>query len=418
MARVLILSLVFAPDGVSTSVIVSELAEDFVRQGHQVTVLTTEPHYNLEPEARAKQPLRRRWGGLFYQSNYSGIPVWHTAMRPKGERSLGRIIDYLVFHVISIFLGIFAIGRQDVVFAVSPPLTIGIVGWILALFKRAKLIYNVQELYPDTAITMGVLKENSLVTKILKWMERFIYERSSALAVICHSFAESIGTKEIDHKKIRVIPNFVDIEFVQPGPKNNPLARELDLQDKFVVLYAGNIGMTQSFDTLLEAANRLQDESDIVFLIVGAGARRSHVETQVQERQLTNVKLLPYQPRSRVPDIYATSDLCLVPLMAGTAKTTVPSKLYTIMASGRPALVAVDEDSDLVQTVQNSQCGIAVMPDDVEALQHGIQQAFENQREFQELGRNGRRYAEQHLSRRAVSEQYHELIQKLTGAHG
>ena len=417
MARILILSLVFAPDGVSTSVIVSELAYDLKEKGYEVTVLTTYPHYNNDEEARVRQPLKRRWGGLFYQSDYHGIPVWHTAMRPKGRRSLGRILDYMIFHVISIFLGVLVIRQQAVVFAVSPPLTIGIVGWVLAVFKRAKLIYNVQELYPDTAIMMGVLSEKSLVTKILKRVELFIYERSSALAVICQPFAESIAAKHISLQKIRVIPNFVDIEFVQPGPKNNPLAKELGLEDKFVVLYAGNIGMTQSFDTLLEVAKRLCDESNIVFLVVGDGVRRSRIETQVREQQLINVKLLPYQPRSRVPDIYATSDLCLVPLMAGTAKTTVPSKLYTIMASGRPALVAVDEDSDLVQTVRNAQCGIVVRPDDTDALLNGIRQAFSNQVPLRNLGRNGRSYVEQHLSRRVVSEQYHALIQQVVGAH-
>jgi colanic acid biosynthesis glycosyl transferase WcaI len=418
MARVLILSLVFAPDGVSTSVIVSELAEDLATLGHQVTVLTAAPHYNLDSEARAAQPLRRRWGGLFYTSTYQGIPVWHTMMRPKGERSWGRIIDYIVFHVVSVFLGLFAVGKQDVILAVSPPLTIGIVGWALALVKRAKLIYNVQELYPDTALKLGILKENSLITRFLKQVERFIYTRSSALAVICQPFAESIVAKHIDPEKIHVIPNFVDVDFVQPGPKDNALAKELDLEDKFVVLYAGNIGMTQSFETLLKAAKHLQRKSDVVFLVVGDGARRSYIETQIRQQQLANMKLLPYQPRSRVPDIYATSDICLVPLMAGTAKTTVPSKLYTIMASGRPALVAVDEDSDLVQTVKNARCGIAVKPDDAEALKRGIQDAFDNPELFGEMGRNGRQYAERHLSRRAVSEQYYELIQQITDAHG
>ncbi|HEX3050388.1 MAG TPA: glycosyltransferase family 4 protein [Aggregatilineaceae bacterium] len=417
MANILILSLVFAPDGVSTSVIVSELAEELAQKGHRVTVLTTQPHYNFDPEARAKQPLARRWGGLFYRSDYCGIPIWHTAMRPKGKRILGRIVDYLVFHIISMILGFFAIGRQNVVFAVSPPLTIGLVGWILSVFKRAKLVYNVQELYPDTAITMGVLKENSFIARVLKWVELFIYRRSAALTVICQPFADVIAAKGIAPNKIHVIPNFVDTEFVQPGPKNNSLARELGLYEKYVVLYAGNIGMTQSFDTLMEVANRLQDETRIVFLIVGDGARRSHVEARVREQHLNNVKVLAYQPRSRVPDIYAMSDLCLVPLMTGTAKTTIPSKLYTIMASGRPALVAVDEESDLVQTVKDAQSGIAVKPDDIDALLQGIQQAFENQQKFAELGQNGRWYVERYLSRQAVSAQYHKLIQEIMGVY-
>jgi colanic acid biosynthesis glycosyl transferase WcaI len=413
VTRALILSLVFSPDGVSTSVIVSELAYDLAERGHQVTVLTTQPHYNIDPDARAQQPLKKRWGGLFYTSDYHGIPVWHTAMRPKGERALSRIVDYLVFHVISVVLGLFAIQRQDIVFAVSPPLTIGLVGWLLALFKRARLIYNVQELYPDTTITMGILKEDSPITRVLYWMERFIYRRSAALAVICQPFADLIAAKGIALDKIHVIPNFVDTEFVQPGAKDNDLLCELELQDQYVVLYAGNIGMTQSFDTLLTTAERMQDEAGITFLIVGDGARRSYVETQVRERQLSNVRLLPYQPRGRVPDIYATSDVCLVPLMAGTAKTTVPSKLFTIMASERPALVAVDEDSDLARTVKEVDCGMVVPPDDADALEAAIRDAFKNQDKMRGLGENGRRYVEGNLSRQHISRQYHELFEAL-----
>ncbi len=141
------------------------------------------------------------------------------------------------------------------------------------------------------------------------------------------------------------------------------------------------------------------------------------MEAQVKEQNLPNVKLLPYQPRGRVPEIYATSDLCLVPLMAGTAKTTVPSKLFTIMASGRPALVAVDEDSDIVQSVINAKCGLAVKPDDADALMQGIRQAFENREEFRQFGQNGRQYVVQHLSRQAVSDQYHDLMLRLTNSH-
>jgi colanic acid biosynthesis glycosyl transferase WcaI len=418
LARIIILSLVFAPDGVSTSAIVSELAHDLVEHGHQVTVLTTQPHYNIDPDARAQQPLQRRWGGLFYTSSYHGIPVWHTAMRPKGQRALGRITDYLIFHVISMLLGLFAIRRQDVVFAVSPPLTIGLVGWLLALLKRARLIYNVQELYPDTAITMGVLKKDSFVTRVLQWIELFVYRRSAALAVICQPFADVIVGKGIAPSKIHVISNFVDTDFVQPGSKDNALARELGLKDRFVVHYAGNIGMTQSFDTLLATAEHLQDEPQIIFLIVGDGARRTYVETQVRERRLKNVQLLPYQSRRRVPDIYATADVCLVPLMAGTAKTTVPSKLYTIMSAGRPAIVAVDADSDIVLTVKRADCGIAIAPDDAAQLEQSLRYALTHTDELHRMGANGRYYAVRHLSRQAVNTRYHTLIQKVSECCG
>lgn len=413
MARILLLTLVFSPDGVSTAALVSDLAEELKTFGHEVTVLTTQPHYNVDAVARSQQPLKPRWNGLFYQSSFHGIPVWHVTMRPKGERTLGRIFDYLVFHLISIFIGIFAISSQDVIFAVSPPLTIGMIGWLLAFFKRAKLIYNVQELYPDTAIKAGFLREGTLVVKLLRVIEQFVYNRSNALAVICPAFAEAITRKHIEQSKIHVIPNFVDIEQVQPGLKNNSLAIDLELTNKFVVLYAGNIGMLQNLDALLEAAKQMQSESNIAFLIVGDGARRSHIEQLVNEHGLDNVTLMPYQPRSHMFNIYATADLCLVPLMAGTALTAAPSKLYVIMASGRPVLVAVDANSDLVKIVNSAECGISVAPDDPVALERGIRQAYENQSLFHSFGCNGRRYTEKYLSRKSICTQYHQLIKQL-----
>ncbi|MCZ7544612.1 MAG: glycosyltransferase family 4 protein [Anaerolineae bacterium] len=248
--------------------------------------------------------------------------------------------------------------------------------------------------------------------RFLERVERFVYRRAHALAVIC-DLSQSHREKGDAKAKPHVIPNFVDVETIRPGPKDNPLARELGLVDKYVVLYAGNIGMTQSFDTLLEAAGRLRDAPGVHFLIVGDGVRREHVEAQVRARALDNVTLLPYQPRSRVPDIYATADLGLVPLMAGAATATVPSKLYTIMASARPALVAADAGSALVKTVRDAQCGLAVPPDDADALEAGIRQAYSRQDQFRAFGASGRRYVAAHFSRRAVSAQYHALFEAL-----
>jgi glycosyltransferase involved in cell wall biosynthesis len=163
----------------------------------------------------------------------------------------------------------------------------------------------------------------------------------------------------------------------------------------------------------MEVAMRLRDEPAIQFLIVGDGARRAYVSEQIAQRNLTNITLLPYQPRSEVPFIYAAADISLVPLMAGTARTTIPSKIYTIMASGRPVLASVDTDSELVWIIKQGCCGLAIPPDDADALEKGIRHAFNAQAEFKVYGENGRRYVEAHFSRRAVTEQYHTLIQQL-----
>jgi colanic acid biosynthesis glycosyl transferase WcaI len=412
MARILLHTLVFSPDGVSTSTLLSELMQDLQAKGHRITVLTTRPHYNRDLDAEVRQPMYTRLGGLYAVSDHHGMRVIHAWMPRKGQGVSGRFRDYLIFHFLSLILGILIIGRQDVVITPSPPLSIGVIGWLLAVFKRGRFVYNVQELYPALAIQMGLTTPDSTTYKMMAWLERFVYSRAQKITVICEPFRQHIVALGYPNHKIHIIPNFVDSDFIKPQPKDNHLTRQHGLVDKFVVQYAGNIGMTQSFDTIMEAARCLADEPAIHFLIVGDGARRVYIAEQIARRNLTNITLLPYQPRSEVPFIYAAADISLVPLTAGTAHTTIPSKIYTIMASGRPVLASVDADSEIVWIVEQAECGIAIPPDDVDALEQAIRRAL-IQPDLETYGTNGRLYVEDHFSRQAVTEQYHHLIQQL-----
>ncbi len=413
MARVLILSLFFSPDGLSTATIVSELAHDLKHiQGHDVSVVAAMPHYNYDPEAHARQPLRKRVFGLYHTSHYEGVSVWHTTIGPRRQRGQGRLLIYLIHNMVSLLLGLFAVGTQDVILVVSPPLTSGVVGWLLSLLKRARMIYNVQELYPETYIAMGAMRADSLTAKILFRMELFVYRKAHLLTPIGQVFAQNIIQQGIPPEKIQVIPNYVDTDFLKPVEKQNPLAQELGLVGHFVVLYAGNIGLSQSFDTLLETANQLRGQPDIVILIVGNGVRRDEIAAKAE--QLPNVRLLDYQPRSVVPNIYGTADLGLVPLMKNTARTTLPSKLYTIMATGTAALVAVDPDSDIVQQVKEARCGYVIPPDDTGALTEAIRNAYANQDEVATYGANGRAFALTHFARNQIVNRYHAVIEMLS----
>ena len=414
MARVLLLSLVFAPDGVSTSVLMTELALELRDLGHEVTVLTTTPHYNVEPEARARQPLNRRWGGLLYRSDCRGIPVYHASIPVKGSRVGARVLDYVRFHAISTMAGLAATGGYDVILAPSPPLTIGLSAWVLGLARRVPFIYNVQEIYPDVAVSLGVLN-NRYIIRLLERVERFIYARSRTVVVISESFRRRLLAKGVPPQKLRLIPNFVDTDFVRPGERHNGFSATHRLDKRFVVLYAGNIGLTQGFETVLAAARRLAHLPDLCFLIVGDGTRCTWLEGQLTKHTLSNVLLLPYQPRSMVPQIYASSDLCLVPLKKGTARATFPSKVYTIMAAGRPVVASSDPDSELAWVVGDAHCGWTVPPDDAEALAMAIEYAYDHRTEGQQRGRGGREYVVARHSPPVVARQYDALIREVTG---
>ncbi|MGC8495190.1 MAG: glycosyltransferase family 4 protein [Syntrophobacteraceae bacterium] len=412
MARILLLSLVFAPDGVSTSVLMSELALELREMGHEITVLTTTPHYNLDTEARNRQPLSPRWPGVLFESTYCGIPVFHVSTPSKASRVGARLLDYARFHAVSTAAGLTRIGNCDVIIAPSPPLTIGLSAWLLGVARDVPFVYNVQEIYPDVAVSLGLLTNRKAIGA-LEMIESFIYRRSRVVTVISEWFRRRLLSKGVSPDKIRVIPNFVDTDFVAPGLRNNQFSTAHGLAGKFVILYAGNIGLTQGFETILEAAESLRDQVDLRFVIVGDGARRNWLEREMAERRLSNVLLLPYQSRSLVPMIYASADICLVPLKKGTARETFPSKIYTIMASARPVIASADPDSELVWVVGQAGCGWAVPPDNAAALKQAIQDAYGRRQQLSTLGACGRDYVVANHSRRAVARQYNDLVRGL-----
>ncbi len=410
--RVAFLTLVFSPDGVSTSTLVTALAVGLKSRGHDVRVLTSTPHYNFEPETRAEQPLRSKWGRLLFQSDCQGIPVLHASIPAKASRVGSRIFDYVRFHAITTIAGLTVLGRPDVIFAPSPPLTIGLGAWLLALRWRVPFIYNVQEIYPDVAVSLGVLRGRTVI-RLLEVLEKFIYARAASVVTISERFLRKLIDKGVAPSKLLVIPNFVDTEGLQPGDRRNDFSARHQLDGRFVVLYAGNIGLTQGFETVLAAARQLEPFEDIVFVIVGDGARRSWLENELARALQRNVLLLPYQAKSVVALMYASSNVCLVPLKRGTAQDTFPSKIYTAMAAGRAVVAAADAESETTHLVQSAGCGWAVPPDDPEALAAVLRDARLRPAEADARGRCGREYVAAHNSRNAVLEQYDRLVRRL-----
>jgi colanic acid biosynthesis glycosyl transferase WcaI len=403
---------VFPPDSVSTAILLGDLAQDLKNLGHEITVFTTTPHYNLDSDSLEAQPLYPCWGGLLHRSDYKGIRVLHASIPKKGKRIGARLLDYLRFHVISTLAGLVLPGRYDLVLAPSPPLTVGISAWLLGVFLRIPFIYNVQEIYPDVAVSLGVLRNNFII-KTMLWLERFIYARARIVVVISEWFRRRLISKGVPSGKLRLISNFVDTEFIHPGDRLNAFAKEQQLEGRFVVLYAGNIGLTQNFENILSASKRLRHLQDLLFLMVGDGARRLWLEDQLSKGEYPNVKILPYQPKSVVPAIYASSDVCLVPLKGGTAQETFPSKIYTIMAAGRAAIAAADMDSELAWVTRESGCGWAIPPDDEVELADTIVRAYHHRLRLIEMGQMGRKYVVEHYSRPVIARQYHRLIDNM-----
>lgn len=408
MARVLILNLIFPPDGVSSAQLLGEMALDFQRAGHEVSVITTVPHYNRDEQAEAAQPLQRRPGSLVARSTFHGIPVQHVVIPRKSGQAPVRALQWLWFHVVSTIIGLCARPRPDVIVATSPPLSIGINAWAIGRRGQVPFVYNVWELYPDVAIRLGYLRNPRLIA-VLRRLESFTYRCAAAVTAASPLMADEISQR-VEPTKVVVVPNFVDTDDIGPVDKRNPFAKAHGLTDRFVVSYAGNMGTPQQLGDVLRAAAAVQQRPDLHVLLVGGGSERATLERQAADLQLRNCTILPHQPYSAVPDIYGASDLCLVPLNQRLASDALPSKVYKIMAAERTVVAITSENSALADLVRRSGCGVVVPPGDPESLAATFSALAADPDARQRHATAGRAYVMEHFSRTAVSAKYLDVI--------
>jgi len=412
--RILFLTMYYKPDNAATGILMAELAEELAEQGHDVRVVTSMPHYSTNaiwPEYRGKAWMRERQGKILVQRVWSYVPV-------NKDRLLPRFFSYLSFTLLSALAGQL-MPRPDVIVtpSPSPPLTNGASAYLLGRLRGVPFISNIQDIYPDVAIRMGVMKNPAVIAGYKK-LERFVYAHSAAITVISEGFRQNLVAKGVPPERIEVIPNFIDAAFVAPHPRRNEFSREQGWDDKFVALFAGNVGMSQGLDTVLEAAALLRDIPDLLFAIVGNGASKPALLAQAEALGLTNVQFLPYQSYDQVPLLYSAADLGLIPLRRGFTNDSVPSKLFTIMGVARPLVAGVDSHSETAQVIAASGCGLRVEPEDAGALADAVRTLYEDRDRCEEMGRRGRLHVEAHYTRVSVARQYEAIFERLTPGSG
>lgn len=405
--KILVVSLYYEPDQCqSNGPIIRALCDDWAAAGHEVTILTSFPHYNRDsvwPEYRRRLFQSDRVGQVRVIRSYIYVP--------RKRSNWGRIFNYLSFNISSTLAGIFT-GRQDVIFVMSPPLTIGLTAFLLGLIKRIPYCYNLQDIWPEVAVRLGMLRGARLIS-LFERLEKFIYRRSRKIFAISEEFKQNLCGKGVAAEKIEVIPNFVDTNFIRPLPKANLFSQAHELTDKYVVLYAGNVGLSQGLEVILEAADHLRGRSEMVFLIVGQGACRNHLVAEAERRGLGNVKFLPLQPEADVPLIYASCDVALIPLRRGVTENSVPCKTYSIMAAGRPYIASVDRGSNVWKLTEAARCGVSVEPENGRALAGAVLRLQSDSETAQAMGRKGRDYVERHFARETVTNRYRVALESL-----
>jgi colanic acid biosynthesis glycosyl transferase WcaI len=406
--RILLLIIQFPPDTNSAGLLMADLCRGLRDRGHQVSVLTTFPHFE---QFRVWDQYR---GRLFERDRQDGLEVLRLWVYASGQKQkmLHRLASYLSF-CLGATLALLLRGRRyDVVLCTNGSFFTGLAAAIGGFVYRTPFVYNVQDLYPEAPVAAGQLTSRRAVA-ILERLERWMYRAAAQVSVIAPSFRDNLLRKGVPAAKVSVIPNFVDADFIRPLPRDNAWSREQGLSGRFVVSYAGSIGYVFDFDTLLEAAALLRGEPALVFLIVGEGAARPAAEAKARALGLTNVRFLPFQPRDQLPWLRAASDVQLALYRPGAGRYSLPSKVYEIMASGRALVASADADTDLRRLVEQTEAGLCLEPADPRALADGLLNLYRDPARRAALGANGRRAAEAAFSRAAVVNQYEALLERL-----
>jgi len=406
--KILIHSLVFSPDGVSTAYLYNDIALKFKEVGYEVVVLTTTPHYNLMEEQLVDQPMKWKFWGWYKVSDFQGIKVIHVPQK-KFKNTFLRLLGFVYWHISSFILGLLQ-RNVDVILSPSPPLTIGVINLWIAKLKGCKVVYNVQEIYPD------ILKmRNGFVLSFLKRIERYVYNKSSAVVTIDRVFYNSIVNRFVDKTKLHIIPNFVDTELYKPNVSTAVLDSNLfPYADSLKLLYAGNIGYAQSWEPLISLALKTQEDK-IDYFVVGEGVSFSYLVEKVAEYGLKNIHLLPYQNRSLMPNVLAYSDLQFIFMNPKSEMQGFPSKVYTILACAKPLLVCSGKGTPIVDFLQKCACAKIVTEkvydEKIDEMASWLRQV--SKEELRKLGENGRKFIDHSYTKEIVTAQYVTMVQDL-----
>ena len=403
--RLVVLCPHFAPDLAPTGVVMTRIVTELAARGHELHVVTSLPWYR-------NHAIEPGWGGRLWRTEkteWGSIIRVHPFPGKSKSNLLRRALGFIAFSYAVGIRSVHADGlpfKVDGVLAMSPPLTLGLTGWCTKIIRRAPLVFNIQDVFPDAAIQTGAISNKKIIAAA-KWLERVSYRRSDAVVLLSQDLRTNIANK-IDakhHHRLHVIPNFVDTVAITPQDRMTNYRNELGIGDQLVVMYAGNVGFSQSLNLVVEAAAKFPE---VAFVVNGDGAARKKLQEDCAE--LANVYFGDYQPIERLSEVLATGDIHLVPLRTGLAAVSVPSKSYSILAAGRPMLAAIDLNTEIPNMLQQSGAGIAVEPDNAPAFIEALGRLVNNRDQLSEMGANGRKWVETHASPASVAARYEEIF--------
>jgi colanic acid biosynthesis glycosyl transferase WcaI len=405
--HVMIVSPYYWPEAVGPGLSVHQLAADLVDRGHHVTVLTALPNY---PAGKIFDGYR---GRIFMRERVDGIDVIRAYMYATPRKSFWpRAVSFGTVSL-SLPIGAALLSRPDVIYCISQPLPMGWIIELLSKFRRTPVVMNIRDIYPKAAISVGFLK-NRVAIRMFEKMELSIYKQAAAIVVITETFRRDLLAKGVEPGKIHVIPNWADVDRVQPEPKSNAFRRSLAVDGNLLVMYAGGMGHNTCLETVIEAARLLAHESP-QFVLIGDGHHKRALQEKAARYSLTNLRFLPFAGAEDYPHALAAADVQLVSLNQASMDTSLPGKTLQIMASGRPVLALAPAESDLSHLVNTAKCGVTVDPTDAQALARAIRGLAQSKEHLETMGQNARQFCLDHFERRHCTTQIEALLARTAG---
>ena len=381
-----------------------EMGKYLKEYGHELVIVASDLNYQT-----GQRTVERR--GLYAEQNFDGVRVLRSYIYPAIHRSyFWRVIAFFSFMFSSILTAM-RVKDVDLVLGTTPPIFQAVSAWVVATLRRKPFLLEVRDLWPEFGVSMGVLK-NPIIIALSRWLEMFLYKRATHILVNSPAYREYMLTKGVLANKVTYIPYGTDVDMFNPSIDGSSIRKELGLEDKFVVLYAGALGQANDIDTLLRAAERLKQEEDVSFVLFGDGKERARLETEAKNKNLHNIIFAGTHPKRDMPLIVASADACLAILQDIPAfRTTYPNKVFDYMAAGRASIIVIDGITR--ELIESSQGGVFVKPADDAMLAQKILGLARNPEQVKEMGANAREYLVKNLDRRDKLSETLGLLEKL-----
>lgn len=398
----------FYPESMSSAHLDEALRQAIVDAGMEMTIYCPTPTRGISPEER-KTYKRRKLDKMFA----GHVTVHRFSLYGEGKNPFMRALRYTLSCVMQFNRAVFAkdARKSDVMYITSTPPIKGAMAGLAKKFNHKPIVYNLQDIFPDSLAGSGLAKKGGFLWKIGCIIENFTYRNADKIIVISEDFKKNIMAKGVPEDKIVVVYNWVDEKAVHPVPKEeNPLFEEFGLsREKFTVVYAGNLGNAQNISIILDGAKELPD---VQFAVFGTGGLEDNVRKRIKEEELSNVYLNPLQPYERVSAVYSLGDACVVSCKEGLGGSAMPSKTWTIMSCGRPVIASFDE-GELKEILEKNDCGVFTHAGNVQEFAKGVKSLASNLARCAEMGKNARQFILDNLTKEVGTQKYVEVIRSV-----